>query len=157
MMMGQSSDVDVSKNLINVRRKHVFSDGIKKLGRSKFQASLPLSVKFADELGFSEGAVDLGGPTREFLRLAVHDAFLSNAFGGPADRKVLVLNQEGIGLLVVLCKRTVFLKRVQIAAISEFGRPDKFVSSTCRHVCEFIIFVLTIFLSKEKQFILFMW
>lgn len=73
----------------------MFADGIKKIGRSKFQASLLLSVKFADELGSSEGAVDLGGPTREFLCLAVNDAFLSNAFGGPVGRKVLVLNQEG--------------------------------------------------------------
>lgn len=55
VMAGKPSDVDVSKNLINVRRKHLFADGIKKIGRSRFQASLTLSVKFADELGFSEG------------------------------------------------------------------------------------------------------
>lgn len=94
-MVGQPSDVEVSKNLINVRSNHVFADGIKKIGRSKFQASLPLSVEFADELGSSEGAIDLGGPTREFLRLTVNYASLSNAFGGPAARKLLVLNQEG--------------------------------------------------------------
>jgi hypothetical protein len=91
----QPHNVEVSRNLINVRRKHVFTDGIKKIGRPGFQASLPPSVKFADELGSSEGAVDFGGPTREFLRLALHDMFLSNAFAGPANRKVLVLNQEG--------------------------------------------------------------
>jgi hypothetical protein len=58
-MLGQPHNVEVSRNLINVRRKHVFTDGIKKIGRPGFQASLPLSVKFADELGSSEGAVDL--------------------------------------------------------------------------------------------------
>ncbi len=94
-MLGRPHDAEVSKNLINVRRKHVFIDGIKKIGRPNFNASLPLSVKFAGELGSSEGAVDLGGPTREFLRLAIQGMFSSNAFAGPANRKMLVLNQEG--------------------------------------------------------------
>ena len=94
-MLGRPHDAEVSKNLVNVRRKHVFIDGIRKIGRPNFKASLPLSVKFADELGSSEGAVDLGGPTREFLRLAVQGVFSSNAFAGPANRKMLVLNQEG--------------------------------------------------------------
>lgn len=99
-MLGKAHDAEVSKNLINVRRKHVFHDGIKKIGRSSFQASLPLSVKFADELGTSEGAVDLGGPTREFLRLSIQGMFLSSAFAGPENRKVIVLNQEGKTLVV---------------------------------------------------------
>lgn len=94
VMAGQPSDLEVSKNLINVQRNHVFIDGIRKIGKPNFQASLPLSVKFADEIGSSEGAVDLGGPTREFLRLTIHDMFLSNAFDGPANSKVLVLNQD---------------------------------------------------------------
>ena len=53
------------------------------------------SVKFADELGSSEGAVDLGGPTREFLRLAVQEAFSTNDFVGTTSSKVIVINQEG--------------------------------------------------------------
>ena len=95
VMVGQPSDIEVTKNLINVRQNHVFADGIRKIARSNFQASFPLSVKFADELGSSEGAIDLGGPTREFLRLAFQDMFLSNVFAGPANRKAIVLNQEG--------------------------------------------------------------
>ena len=70
-MLGLPSDPDVAKNLINVRRNHVLEDGIAKMSRSRFDPSQPLSVKFANELGSSERAVDLGGPTREFLRLAV--------------------------------------------------------------------------------------
>lgn len=95
MMIGLPSDHDVAKNLINVRRNHVMEDGIAKMSRSKFDPSRPLSVKFADELGSSEGAVDLGGPTREFLRLAVQEAFSTNAFIGTASSKVIVINQEG--------------------------------------------------------------
>ena len=94
-MIGQPTDVGVRRNLINVRRNHVFEDGIAKMDRAKFDPSRPLSVKFADELGSSEGAVDLGGPTREFLRLAVREAFSSNAFWGTSTSKVIVLNQEG--------------------------------------------------------------
>lgn len=45
--------------------------------------SHPLSGKFADEFGKSEGAVDQGGPTREFLRLAISQMFdSSKLFGG---------------------------------------------------------------------------
>ena len=95
-MTGQPADVDVPKNLINVRRKCVFEDGMRKISRPKFQNTHPISVKFADDAGSSEGAVDLGGPTREFLRLALHGAFNSNAFCGQDRRKVVVLNQEGI-------------------------------------------------------------
>ena len=81
-MLGLPSDPDVAKNL---------EDGIAKMSRSRFDASRPLSVKFADELGSSEGAVDLGGPTREFLRLAVQEAFSTNAFIGTASSKVIVI------------------------------------------------------------------
>ena len=94
-MLGRPHDAEVSKNLVNVRRKHIFIDGIKKIGRPNFKEFLPLSIKFAVELGASKGAVDLGGPTREFLRLAIQSVFSSNAFAGPANRKILVLNQEG--------------------------------------------------------------
>ncbi|XP_046844585.1 G2/M phase-specific E3 ubiquitin-protein ligase-like [Xenia sp. Carnegie-2017] len=94
VMVGKSCDVAISKNIINVRRKHVFEDGIAKLGKKKFDPSRPLSVMFADEIGSSEGAVDLGGPTREFLRLAVSGAFSSKAFLGLPSKKVLVMNQE---------------------------------------------------------------
>lgn len=94
-MIGQPSDVGVPKNLINVRRKHVFDDGLAKMSRSRFDPSMPLSVKFADEMGSSEGAVDLGGPTREFLRLAIEEAFSSNAFVEVSSGKVIVVNQEG--------------------------------------------------------------
>lgn len=55
-------DVDTPKNLLNVRRKHCFKDAINKLCRPGFISSRRLSVRFADNSGQSEGAVDLGGP-----------------------------------------------------------------------------------------------
>ena len=49
-----------------------------------------------DDFGNSEGAVDIGGPRRKFLRLLVKAANEhSGIFGGPADRRVLVPNSNG--------------------------------------------------------------
>ena len=92
--------MEICNNLINVRRNHVFEDGISKMAQAEFEPSRLLSVKFADELGYSEGAVGLGGLTREFLRLAVREAFQTNAFSGTATKKVIVLNQEGKWLYI---------------------------------------------------------
>ena len=53
-------------------------------------------MKFADDQGNSEGAVDTGGPTREFFRLAVNNLFTKvSVFQGPDRNKVLVHNIQG--------------------------------------------------------------
>jgi hypothetical protein len=90
-----SSD-DLRRNYVNVRRGHVLDDGVNKINRLSFQPNLPISVKFADDDGNSEGAVDTGGPTREFFRLAVNKMFLkTSVFQGPDGNKVLVHNIQG--------------------------------------------------------------
>ena len=61
-------------------------DGLQRIARPTFAPSPPISVKFADVFGQSEGAVDLGGPTREYLRLALRQMYDSSNF----------FNQEGI-------------------------------------------------------------
>ena len=50
-MNGMPSSADAPENLINVRRKYAFKDGLEKMKRAKFNASHPLSVKFADGSG----------------------------------------------------------------------------------------------------------
>ena len=42
--------------------------------RKRFSPYNRISIKFADNEGNSEGAVDVGGPKREFLRLVVKAA-----------------------------------------------------------------------------------
>ena len=42
--------------------------------RTKFDPKVVISVKFADDDSSSEGAVDAGGPRREFLRLLIKAA-----------------------------------------------------------------------------------
>ena len=90
-MVGFPTDPEVPKNLLNVRMKYLFLDGINKMSRSRFVPSDPLSVKLDNELSTSEG----GGPTQEFLALAISQMYSTTAFGGPPSSKVLVLNQEG--------------------------------------------------------------
>lgn len=50
-MNGMPSSADAPENLINVRRKYALKDGLEKMKRAKFNASHPLSVKFADGSG----------------------------------------------------------------------------------------------------------
>ena len=91
-----SSSEYFRRNYVNVRRGHVLDDGINKINRPTFQSNLPISVKFADDDGNSEGAVDTGGPTREFFQLAVNKMFLKTSmFQGPDGNKVLVHNIQG--------------------------------------------------------------
>ena len=91
-----SDEQPAPRNLINIRRTHVLEDGLKKMKKTSFVASRALSVKFSDDCGGSEGAVDLGGPTREFLRLAIRELFTSSGvFTGGDKSKVITLNSEG--------------------------------------------------------------
>lgn len=83
-------------NYLNVRRGHVLDDGMNKIKRLTFQPKFPISVKFADDAGNSVGAVDSGGSTQEFFRLAVNELFnKASIFQGPHRNKVLVLNVQG--------------------------------------------------------------
>ena len=77
-----------TRNLTNVRRSNVLVDGMAKIARASFVPNRKLSVKFADDIGQSEGTIDLGGPTCEFLRLSVCELL----------NKVLVPNAKGIYL-----------------------------------------------------------
>ena len=94
------------RTIVNVRRRHIWEDSCRCLQRKRFSPSASISVCFADDFGNSEGAVDIGGPRREFLRLLVKAANEhSGIFGGPADRRVLVPNSNG-NLLHLLCRST---------------------------------------------------
>lgn len=67
----------VSENKIsefNICRNDI-CDGIKRergLTRKSFSPGNKISVRLSDDSRRSEGAVDLGGPTREFLTLVIH-------------------------------------------------------------------------------------
>lgn len=54
-----------------------------------------MSVRFSDNMGVHEEAVDLGGPRREFLRLLIEALPQSQMFEGEEGRMNLALNSTG--------------------------------------------------------------
>ena len=84
------------RTIDNVRHGHIWEDSCRCLQRKRFNPSAIISICFADDFGNSEGAVDIGGPSREFLRLLVKAANEhSGIFREPANRRVLVPNSNG--------------------------------------------------------------
>ena len=89
--------MDVDKHsYINVRHSHIWEDACRYLSRKKFDAKAVISVKFADDDGSSEGAIDAGGPRKEFLCLLLKAANeQSGIFQGKLDERVLFPNASG--------------------------------------------------------------
>lgn len=80
----------------NIIRHNVLDGAARAMKRPNFSPEKRLDIKFTDDLGSSEGAVDLGGPKREFFRLCLQDLKdFSGMFEGPSDAKLLVCNAEG--------------------------------------------------------------
>lgn len=78
----RSKEVDEeSRSFINVRRSQVWVDSCRHLKKTKFNPRAAVSIKFADSHGGSEGAVDAGGPRREYFRLLVRAVNLGYSAG----------------------------------------------------------------------------
>ena len=80
---------DDKVNYFNVNRCKLLDGTIRASTRKSFEESGRISVKFSDDVGQSEGAIDAGGPTREFLRLALACVLDSSTFGGEETSKYL--------------------------------------------------------------------
>ena len=63
------NDKDISK--FNISRDHLWECANRGFNRKSFSPTYKMPVKFTDDIGNSEGAVDLGGPKRELLTLLV--------------------------------------------------------------------------------------
>ncbi|CAH0556962.1 unnamed protein product [Brassicogethes aeneus] len=77
----------------NVYRNDIFKCCIKAMNRKSFNIFNKISVKFSDVEGVSEGAVDVGGPTREMLRLSMNYIKNCSLFFGE-NKKYLRLDLE---------------------------------------------------------------
>ncbi|XP_031327303.1 G2/M phase-specific E3 ubiquitin-protein ligase-like [Photinus pyralis] len=87
-----NSKISLEKtNQFNVYRADVFHCCIRAIRRSSFDPFAKIDVKFSDIDGQSEGAVDMGGPTRELFRLLMNYLKNSNLFMGP-DKKYISLD-----------------------------------------------------------------
>lgn len=85
-----------TRSYINVRRSHLWTDSCRHFKKSKFSPKSVVSVKFADSTGSSEGAVDAGGPRREYFRLLIRAVNLeAGVFCGPDNSRVIFPNATG--------------------------------------------------------------
>ncbi|XP_034534151.1 G2/M phase-specific E3 ubiquitin-protein ligase-like isoform X2 [Notolabrus celidotus] len=81
----------------NIIRRNVWDGTTRAMGRSNFSPEKKVDVKFTDDYGASEGAVDNGGPTREFFRLCLNEIKDKiGIFEGPPNAKVLTCNSKAM-------------------------------------------------------------
>ena len=89
-----SAITDTGTSKFNISRNHIWEGAKRALNRKSFNPQNKLSVKFTDDMGISEGAVDLGGPAREFFTLVTERLINSCLFWGEASSKLLSLNAK---------------------------------------------------------------
>jgi hypothetical protein len=70
----------------------VWEGAVRGLSRKSFSPGNKISVKFCDGLGTAEGAVDQGGPKREFFTLVLDSLLNSQIFFGSENTKFLSCN-----------------------------------------------------------------
>ena len=86
---------DDSCCLFNICRANVWHGAVRDLKRKSFFPSKRMSVLFTDAVGQTEGAIDQGGPQREFFSLVMQDMRSSCLFEGPINKRVLSFNSGG--------------------------------------------------------------
>lgn len=93
------SGLDLDKtSKFNINRNDVLDGARRAIHRKSYNPKWRMSVKFTDDLGVSEGAVDAGGPKRELLRLLVRKIQMLPIFEGPMNSRVLAFCQSGMYL-----------------------------------------------------------
>ncbi|XP_061190939.1 G2/M phase-specific E3 ubiquitin-protein ligase-like [Saccostrea echinata] len=95
----QELSLQIQSNTIsrfNINRRNVWDGACRGFKRSTFAPNNILLVKFTDDTGLSEEAVDQGGPRREFLRLLMDALQNSTLFEGPTTSRILTLNSHAI-------------------------------------------------------------
>ena len=95
ILSGIKTNVDSNSTKFNVTRRNPLEGAVRAIHRKEFQPSNPVSVKFADDFGQAEGAIDEGGPMRELFRLILKEIKDSIAFTGDESVKIISLNAKG--------------------------------------------------------------
>ncbi|CAB1457397.1 unnamed protein product [Pleuronectes platessa] len=85
-----------TSNQINVCRDNVLPCSLRAFKRKSFDPEARLDVVFVDEDDNGEGAVDEGGPTREYLRLLMRAVHQSNIFDGHEKDRQLRLDTQAL-------------------------------------------------------------
>lgn len=80
----------------NIIRRNVWDGTTRAIGRSNFSPEKKVDVKFTDDYGMSEGAVDNEEPTCEFFRRCLYEIKDKiGIFEGPSNAKVLTCKSKG--------------------------------------------------------------
>ncbi|RVE73096.1 hypothetical protein OJAV_G00046220 [Oryzias javanicus] len=80
----------------NINRNTVLDGAIRGFKRGTYDPCNTMSVRFSDDMGVHEEAVDLGGPRREFLRLLIEALPQSQMFEGQDGRMNLALDSAAL-------------------------------------------------------------
>lgn len=99
-----------TSNQINICRDYtgnvhnLMKSSLQAFGRRRFNPEAKLDIVFVDKDEKTEGAVDGGGPTREYLRLLMKAIQQSCIFEGPECEKRLTLDTLGKYCVCVICR-----------------------------------------------------
>ena len=78
---------EISK--FNISRNNLWESAVRGFNQKSFSPTKKISVKFMDDIGQPEGAIDAGGPKREFLTLILEHLRNSPLFVCEQHRKFL--------------------------------------------------------------------
>ena len=76
----------------NIARNFIWEGTKRAVSRKAFSPANKISVKFTDDAGTSEGAIDWGGPMREFFTLVLQYIHDSQLLCGPENSRFLSYN-----------------------------------------------------------------
>lgn len=87
----------------NINRASVLDGAVRGFTRLSYNPNNRMVIKFSDDKGKYEEAIDLGGPRREFLRLLLVALMQSSMFEGKEDSLNLALDSQGIHYIYAVC------------------------------------------------------
>ncbi|XP_061576426.1 G2/M phase-specific E3 ubiquitin-protein ligase-like [Cololabis saira] len=97
VLLSLASQIDPTQICrFNINRSSVLDGAFRAFKRLSYNPKYQMKIKFSDDLGLSEEAVDLGGPRREFLRLLMEALAVSPMFEGRAGRLNLALDSTAL-------------------------------------------------------------
>nr|XP_055051832.1 uncharacterized protein LOC129437605 isoform X2 [Misgurnus anguillicaudatus] len=80
----------------NISRANVWDGAVRGFKRTTYSETCDMLVKFTDDIGALEEAIDTGGPRREFLTLLMKHLKDRPIFDGPEGHRFLVYNANAV-------------------------------------------------------------
>ncbi|XP_078029666.1 G2/M phase-specific E3 ubiquitin-protein ligase-like [Epinephelus lanceolatus] len=132
VLLNLASQIDSNQRCrFSINRSSVLDGALRGFRRMSYNPRYQMCIKFSDDLGMDEEAVDLGGPRREFLRLLMEALALSPMFEGRDGKLNLALDSSA------LREDRYFIAGQAIAAsLVHGGPPPGFIAPTTDKVSE---------------------